>query len=268
MSSHEGSPFDQFQWERDDFQTDLERERQRQERQRQGGQQLDLSERLDLAPDIRMGTTPQSLLQTPTLSPAGVGHGSPTGSMTPFPQPMDFSVLAQMDDALMPDAGTEGNAILGNMFPSSAPPVQQRPPLPLTPTPGYSLSTQWHRQRLKHMRNIAKGFINPAGREYLQREFKITEQDVAALIASDSHRSGPPGEGTPSRGPPRGRGTPSSTGPPSGGPPGGGRSGGGGGGDGGGGEGGTPPPSPPGSSGSGGSRRRGGRRCSSMYHRT
>ena len=129
------------------------------------------------------------------------------------------------------------------------------------------------------MRDIAKGLINPAGREYLQREFKTTDQDVAALIASGSDRSGPPGGGTPSRGPPRGRGTPSSRGPPSNkGPPGGGGGGGGGGevgGEGGGAGGGgggdlqspspplpSPSPTPPGSSGSGGSRRRrdGGRR--------
>ena len=48
--------------------------------------------------------------------------------------------------------------------------------------------------------------------EYIQREFKITNENVAALIASGSHRGGPPGGSTPSRGPPRGRGTPAAEG--------------------------------------------------------
>ena len=126
MSSHEGSPFDQFQWERDDFQTDLERERQCQERQRQGGQQLALSKCLELGTEFPVGTSP---LQTPTLSPAGVGRGGP---MTPLPQSMDFSASVQMEEAPMPDAGPEGNTILGHMFP---PPVKQPPLTPLLVTP-------------------------------------------------------------------------------------------------------------------------------------
>ena len=187
-----------------------------------------------------------------TILPAGVGRGGPRDHLSP----MNFSALA--------DAGDECNALLGNMFPS-VPPVQQPPP-PLTPTHGYSPSAQWHRQRRLRIQELAKGLIHPSMLEYIQQEFKITNQDVAALIASGSHRSGPPGGGTPSRGPPRGRDTPSSRGPPSGrGPPGGGGGGGGGGGD-------PPPPSPqppsqpppspspspPGSS--KGSRRRRGRR--------
>ena len=77
-SSYKGSPFDVFQWERD-LEKDRrrqERDRTRGERQRQGGHQLDLSERIDLGPDTPMGTSPpsQSLLQTPTISPAWVGR--------------------------------------------------------------------------------------------------------------------------------------------------------------------------------------------------
>ena len=166
---------------------------------------------------------------------------------------MAFSVLA--------DAGDEGNAILAIIASSMSTPVQ--PPLPpSTPTHGYFTSAQCHRQCQLRIQELAKGLIHPSMREYIQCEFKITDQDVAALDASGSHQSGPPGGGTPRRGPPRG----------SRGPPGGGRGPPGGNGGGAGGVGDPPPPgppppspplpSPPGSSSSGGShhRRHGGRR--------
>ena len=128
---------------------------------------------------------------SPTISPAGVGRGGSTGSFSSPLLQLDFSVLAQMDDA-----GNEGIALLGNFFSlSSAPPVQQPPPPPLTPTHGYPPSAQWHRQRRLSIQELAKGLIHPSMREYGQREFKITDQDVAALAASGSHRRGPPSEG-------------------------------------------------------------------------
>ena len=91
-SSHKGSLFHMFQWE------------------------SELSERLDLGPDLLMGTTPPlwtpSTLGILTILPAGVGQGGPTGSLSP----MDWWALAKLSDI-----GDKGNAILANLMSSSTP---------------------------------------------------------------------------------------------------------------------------------------------------
>ena len=60
-------------------------------RKKNGGQHLELSERLDLCHELPMGTTP-SPLSTLTLSPVGVGRGGPTGYLSPI----DLSALAEL----------------------------------------------------------------------------------------------------------------------------------------------------------------------------
>ena len=45
----------------------------------------------------------------------------------------------------------------------------------------------WRAQRAHYLRLLAEGGIVPSMRAYLQREYKITDQDVAELEASGSH---------------------------------------------------------------------------------
>ena len=90
----------------------------------------------------------------------------------------------------MGDIEDEGNAILANLMSSSTPiqaPTFQQPPPPPPPTTTGPTTQEWRAQRTYIMRLLAEGSIVPALRLYLQREYKITDQELAELTASSSH---------------------------------------------------------------------------------
>ena len=179
-SSHAGSPFDAFQWERDPikyqeevraYQTERARQRAQETRRRQGGQQCTLSERLALGDQLPMA---HLLTPSPILTPAGVGRNTSRGSWELTPPP---NVL----DGLDVDIDQEGQAILEELLPTTS---------RVTPSPTSARELAARRDLM--IRGLANGCINQALRPHLQREYHISDQDIAETAANGRGRSTTP----------------------------------------------------------------------------
>ena len=155
MSSHAGSLFDAFQWERDpsEYQQELQAYQTKRARQRaqdmqrfQGGQQRDWSERLDLGEQLPMA---HLSMPSPTLNPAGVGSNTSGGSWELTPPP---NVL----DGLDVDIDQDGQAILEVLLP---------PTSRVTPSP--TSAREFAAPRDLMIRGLANGSNNQALRPHL-----------------------------------------------------------------------------------------------------
>ena len=111
---------------------------------------------------------------SPTLTLAGVGRNTSRGSWDLTPPP---NVL----DGLDVDINQEGQAILEDMLPSTS---------RVTPNPTAARELAARRDLM--ICGLVNGSINPALRPHLQREYHITDQDLADAANHGRRRSTTP----------------------------------------------------------------------------